>query len=73
MAPNPRCYTRALALCAFSHAFIVPHRALRPPQLKRRAVEDFADTESGGPLGVFLRRNPLYKSYPSSAAVRIRT
>ena len=68
MAPNPRCYTRALVLCAFSHAFIVPHRALRPPQLKRRAVEDFADTESGGPLGVFLRRNPLYKSYPSSAA-----
>ena len=54
-------------LCAASHAFIVPH-ALRPPQLKRRAVEDFADTESGGPLGVFLRRNPLYKSYPSSAA-----
>ena len=61
--------SRALALCvAFSHAFIVPQRALRPPQLKRRAVEDFADTESGGPLGVFLRRNPLYKSYPSSAA-----
>ena len=58
----------ALVLCAVSHAFIVPQRALRPPQLKRRAVEDFADTESGGPLGVFLRRNPLYKSYPSSAA-----
>ena len=68
------CFCAWLAVGASS--LVAPARRLAPSRgagLVARAgdplVEGLSDTESGGPLGVFLSKsNPLYSSVPSSAA-----